>query len=57
MGVTKTVIQEGNGPSPQPGQKIGMLYEGFLKDPSQPGNKGKKYAKTCRLEHSPQQIY
>jgi FK506-binding protein 1 len=42
MGVTKTTIQEGDGPQPTRGQKIGMLYEGFLRDDSKPDGKGKK---------------
>ncbi|MDB5910553.1 MAG: peptidylprolyl isomerase [Massilia sp.] len=40
MGVTKTVIQEGNGPVPQKGQKVTIEYTGWLKDTSKPDNKG-----------------
>lgn len=43
MGVTKTTHQEGNGPSPVKGQRVTIEYTGFLKDTSQPDNKGKKF--------------
>ncbi|KAH7161736.1 FKBP-type peptidyl-prolyl cis-trans isomerase [Dactylonectria macrodidyma] len=32
MGVTKTIIKEGSGPSPQVGQTVVMKYTGYLKD-------------------------
>lgn len=43
MGVTKTIIQEGNGPSPQQGQTVTMEYTGWIKDTSKPNNKGSQY--------------
>jgi FK506-binding protein 1 len=42
MGVNKTILQEGNGPVPQKGQKVTIEYTGWLKDPSKPDNKGKQ---------------
>ena len=58
MGVTKTTISEGSGPSPTAGQKVGILYKGFLKDTSKPDNKGTKYVgphvRTARPFHSDQ---
>lgn len=44
MGVTKTVSQEGSGPSPKVGDKVTIDYTGYLKDTSAPDNKGKKCA-------------
>jgi len=38
MGVTKTVITEGNGPSPSAGQKVSMEYTGWLAEKD--GSKG-----------------
>ncbi|KAH6955805.1 hypothetical protein BKA56DRAFT_603039 [Ilyonectria sp. MPI-CAGE-AT-0026] len=43
MGVVKTTIQPGSGPSPQVGQKVIMDYTGFLKDPTKPENKGDQF--------------
>ncbi|KAL7942570.1 hypothetical protein V8C42DRAFT_331371 [Trichoderma barbatum] len=43
MGVQKTVLQEGNGAEPTPGQTVVMGYTGWLKDTSKPENKGKKF--------------
>ncbi|RYP36452.1 hypothetical protein DL767_003415 [Monosporascus sp. MG133] len=43
MGVTKTVIEEGNGPQPVPGQNVTIEYTGWLKDTSKPDNKGTKF--------------
>lgn len=43
MGVTKTIIKEGNGPSPKNGDKVTMEYTGWLKDPSKENQKGKQY--------------
>lgn len=43
MGVEKTILEEGSGPQPQPGQLVVMGYTGWLKDTSKPDNKGKKY--------------
>lgn len=41
MGVTKTIIQEGAGQSPQTGQTVTMEYTGWLKNAD--GSKGKQY--------------
>lgn len=43
MGVTKTTTQAGTGPKPQVGQTVTIDYTGWLKDTSQPDNKGKQY--------------
>ncbi|KAL2110809.1 hypothetical protein VUR80DRAFT_688 [Thermomyces stellatus] len=43
MGVTKTTLVEGTGPQAQPGQTVTMEYTGWLKDPSAPDQKGKKF--------------
>jgi FK506-binding protein 1 len=40
MGVTKTTIAEGSGPSPQKGQTVTMEYTGWVKDASKPDSKG-----------------
>ena len=40
MGVTKTVLQEGNGAIPNVGDKVTIEYTGYLKDTSKPDNKG-----------------
>jgi hypothetical protein len=46
MGVTKTTISEGNGPSPTSGQTVVMKYTGWLKAPGQPEDKGKVFDST-----------
>lgn len=43
MGVTKTIISEGSGSSPSPGDTITMQYTGWVKDTSKPENKGKQF--------------
>jgi len=43
MGVTKTILQEGSGPSPKVNDTVTIEYTGYLKDTSKPGNKGDKY--------------
>ncbi|KAF5657939.1 peptidylprolyl isomerase [Fusarium heterosporum] len=43
MGVTKTIIKEGDGPSPQNGQTVTMEYTGWIKDTSKPENKGNQF--------------
>lgn len=43
MGVSKTVIHEGSGVQPKPGQTVVIEYTGWLKDASKPDNKGNKY--------------
>ena len=42
MGVTKTILQEGNGAIPNVGDKVTIEYTGYLKDTSKPGNKGEQ---------------
>jgi len=42
MGVVKTVSVEGTGKRPQKGQKVTIEYTGWIKDRSQPGNKGEQ---------------
>lgn len=42
MGVTKTVLKEGSGAIPTPGQTVTIEYTGWLKDTSKPDNKGEK---------------
>lgn len=42
MGVTKTILKEGNGPIPQAGDKVTIEYTGYLKDTSKPDNKGEQ---------------
>ncbi|EHK50377.1 uncharacterized protein TrAtP1_007461 [Trichoderma atroviride] len=43
MSVTVTTLQQGSGESPLKGDKIVMHYTGWLKDTSQPENKGKQF--------------
>lgn len=43
MGVTKTILKEGNGPSPKVEDTVTIEYTGYLKDTSKPDNKGDKY--------------
>ena len=38
--MTKTTIQEGNGPVAVKGQKVSIEYTGWVKDTSKPNNKG-----------------
>lgn len=40
MGVSKTILKEGDGAIPKVGDKVTIEYTGFLKDTSKPGNKG-----------------
>ncbi|KAI1342402.1 protein folding, peptidylprolyl isomerase, response to calcium ion [Xylariaceae sp. FL0016] len=43
MGVTKTTISEGSGATPTVGQSVTIEYTGWLKDTSQPNNKGNQF--------------
>ncbi|KAH7077065.1 hypothetical protein FB567DRAFT_534462 [Paraphoma chrysanthemicola] len=43
MGVQKTVISEGNGPSPQKGDQVTMEYTGWLRTPGKPEEKGAQF--------------
>lgn len=42
MGVTKTVLVDGNGPVPKVGDTVTIEYTGYLKDLSKPDMKGAK---------------
>ncbi|RYN40731.1 hypothetical protein AA0113_g3715 [Alternaria arborescens] len=44
MGVQKTILSEGNGPSPQEGDTVTMEYTGWLKTST--GEKGKQFDST-----------
>ena len=44
MGVQKTILQEGEGPSPQKGDRVTMEYTGWLKTSS--NEKGKQFDST-----------
>ena len=46
MGVTKTVIAEGSGASPQKGDTVTMEYTGWLRTSGQPEEKGKQFDST-----------
>ncbi len=46
MGVQKTIITEGNGPSPQTGDRVTMEYTGWLRTPGEPEEKGKQFDST-----------
>ncbi|KAK4644317.1 FK506-binding protein 1B [Podospora bellae-mahoneyi] len=43
MGVTRITHVHGSGPSPAPGQTVVIEYTGWLKDASQPENKGQEF--------------
>ncbi|KAI0875838.1 FK506-binding protein 1B [Hypoxylon argillaceum] len=43
MGVTKTILEEGTGAQPTPGQTVTIVYTGWLKDTTKPDNKGKQF--------------
>ncbi|KAJ4291068.1 FK506 binding protein proline rotamase rapamycin-binding protein [Kalmusia sp. IMI 367209] len=51
MGVTKTTISEGNGPSPKKGDTVTMLYTGWLKQAD--GSKGKVFDTTEKPGRGP----
>ncbi|KAI8935664.1 FK506 binding protein proline rotamase rapamycin-binding protein [Plenodomus lindquistii] len=46
MGVQKTILSEGNGPSPQKGDTVTMEYTGWLKTAGQAEEKGKQFDST-----------
>lgn len=46
MGVQKTVISEGSGPSPAKGDTVTMEYTGWLRDESKPEQKGNQFDST-----------
>ncbi|KAG0652998.1 FK506-binding 1 [Hyphodiscus hymeniophilus] len=43
MGVTKTILAEGNGPIPKVGDTVTIEYTGYLKDTSKPDSKGNQF--------------
>ncbi|KAK4247960.1 hypothetical protein C7999DRAFT_14077 [Corynascus novoguineensis] len=43
MGVTRTIRVAGSGPQPTKGQRVTIAYTGWLKDTSQPENKGQEF--------------
>lgn len=43
MGVQKTIISEGNGPSPKKGDRVTMEYTGWLRTDGKPEEKGKQF--------------
>lgn len=53
MGVTKTVLVEGNGPSPQKGDTVTMLYTGWLKEAGKKDGKGKQFDTTEKPGRGP----
>ncbi|KAF1845940.1 FK506-binding protein 1 [Cucurbitaria berberidis CBS 394.84] len=46
MGVQKTVISEGNGPTPQKGDRVTMEYTGWLRTAGKPEEKGNQFDST-----------
>ncbi|KAF2643856.1 hypothetical protein P280DRAFT_393416 [Massarina eburnea CBS 473.64] len=46
MGVTKTTISAGDGPTPQKGDKVTMAYTGWLRTSGQPEEKGNVFDST-----------
>jgi len=42
MGVEKTILVDGTGVKPLRGQQVTIEFTGWVKDTSQPGNKGEK---------------
>ncbi|KAF3038825.1 FK506 binding protein proline rotamase rapamycin-binding protein [Didymella heteroderae] len=53
MGVQKTVLVEGNGPSPQQGDVVTMLYTGWLKEAGKKDGKGKQFDTTEKPGRGP----
>jgi FK506-binding protein 1 len=53
MGVQKTILVEGNGPSPQQGDTVTMLYTGWLKEAGKKDNKGKQFDTTEKPGRGP----
>lgn len=43
MGVTRTTRVAGTGPQPVTGQKVTVVFTGWLKDTAKPENKGEEY--------------
>jgi FK506-binding protein 1 len=53
MGVQKTILVEGNGPSPQKGDTVTMLYTGWLKEAGKKDSKGKQFDTTEKPGRGP----
>lgn len=53
MGVTKTILVEGNGPSPEKGDTVTMLYTGWLKEAGKKDGKGKQFDTTEKPGRGP----
>lgn len=53
MGVQKTILVEGNGPSPQNGDTVTMLYTGWLKEAGKKDSKGKQFDTTEKPGRGP----
>ena len=53
MGVQKTVLVEGSGPSPVKGDTVTMLYTGWLKDAGKKDGKGKQFDTTEKPGRGP----
>jgi FK506-binding protein 1 len=53
MGVQKTVLVEGSGPSPQKGDTVTMLYTGWLKEAGKKDGKGKQFDTTEKPGRGP----
>jgi len=51
MGVTKTVLKNGDGPIPKVGDKVTIEYTGYLKDTSKPDNKGTQFDSSVGRGH------
>ena len=53
MGVQKTVLVEGSGPSPVKGDTVTMLYTGWLKEEGKKEGKGKQFDTTEKPGRGP----
>ena len=53
MGVQRTVLVEGSGPSPQKGDTVTMLYTGWLKEEGKKDGKGKQFDTTEKPGRGP----
>lgn len=53
MGVQRTVLVEGSGPSPVKGDTVTMLYTGWLKEEGKKDGKGKQFDTTEKPGRGP----
>jgi FK506-binding protein 1 len=53
MGVQKTILVEGSGPSPVKGDTVTMLYTGWLKEDGKKDGKGKQFDTTEKPGRGP----